>query len=526
MPLTVRQLLEMPDLLDIKLVTGEAGLDKSIKSVNVMEAPDIAQWLRGGELLLSTGYQFRDNVEGFEELIMTMHAAGAAALGFKNRFVHEFPSRAKDFANWIGLPILSLPLEVPYSDVIRIVIMRTDEVENIRFSESVLRSFSEALTEGADVIKILQHLASFLKCSVCFLDATTGKCFYSSEEAFGNNALNTKNLLETYPHEKLILSHRTYGDFFFENSVQDVTWRVVLEHAKVAMLLALQKDIATKQVESRYRNEFVQDLVTNNIRHHEEVLYRAQRFGWNLEGRLRVVVFDIDGYKLHFEQSLPQEQAVKLEETRERIYSICKSEMRLIFSNLPYLTMSDFIVFIVNVDRCPNFKTKLLQCGETIQNKVAASTKFSLSIGVGDVKQDFFSVSESYYEARRSIEIMRPLRGSSGIHIWDAMGIFTVLAPIARSEEARKFLASRLGKLMEAGELLHTLYVLVEQDWNFKAAARQLNIHYNTIHYRYEKICELSGFDLSTGEIRLEMAVAIKLLHLNPKFDPKLTPKP
>ncbi|GHV42124.1 hypothetical protein FACS1894187_24200 [Synergistales bacterium] len=520
MPLTVKQILEMPELAGVKLIAGESGLDKTVESVNVMEAPDIGRWLRGGELLLSTGYQFRDNVEGFEDLIMTIHSAGAVALGFKNRFLQEFPSRAKDLANWIGLPILGLPLELPYSDIIRIVIMKTDEVENIRFSESVLRSFSEVLMEGGGIVDVLRNLAYFLKCDVCFLDERTGNSFYSIGKKFADEHSITSEhtMLEKYPHERLVLSHHAYGYFIFETKPRDATWHMVFEHAKVAMLLVLQKDIATKQVEARYRNEFMQDLVFGNIRYHEEVINRAQRFGWNLTGRLRIIVFDIDNYKTNFERPIPMKKALGLEEAKERIYSICKNEMSSAFYDLPYLTMSDFIVFIVTIDRYPNFKTKLQRCCIDIQEKIGACTGYSVSIGVGNEKRDFFGASESYNEARRAIEIMRPSIGSGHIHIWDEMGVLTVLASVADSEEAQKFFVSRLGKLTGDDVLLHTLNILVEQNWNFKAAARQLNIHYNTIHYRYEKICELSGFDLSIGENRLEMAVALRLLYLNPKL--------
>jgi len=519
MPLTVSQILDIQELSGVKLIAGASGLTKNVTSVNVMEAPDIAHWLRGGEFLLSTGYQFRDNIEAFEDLIMTIHAAGAAALGFKNRFIQEFPSRAKDFANRIGLPILSLPLELPYSDIIRVIIMKTDEVENIRFSESVMRSFSEVLTEGGDIVKILHILASFLNCSVCFQDATTGNRFCSSEVFAARLSADEPNIKEKYPRERLILSHRTFGHFILETVPQDAMWRVIMEHAKVAILLALQRDIAAKQVEARYRNEFVQDLVTGNIRRHEEVINRAQGFGWNLLGSLRAVVFDIDDYKCHFDNPLPKEKTARLEGVKERIYSICNNEMRQEFQNLPYLTMSDFIVFVVNIDKYADFKAKFQKIHKTIQNKIKTVTKFTVTVGVGDAKRDFFGVAESYEEARKAIELMRPLKGSGGFYVWDEMGIFTILAPVAQSAEAKKFLSRRLEKLTQSQDLLHTLNVLVEQGWNLKAAARALHIHYNTIHYRYEKICELSGLDLSSSNTRLEMALAIKLFHLNPKLN-------
>jgi purine catabolism regulator len=520
MPLTVKHILEMPELKGVMLIAGESGLNHRVRSVNVMEAPDIAQWLRGGEFLLSSGYQFRDSAEDFEEFIKTIHAAGAAALGFKNRFLQEFPPGAKDLANRLGLPILGLPLELPYSDIIRIVIMKTDEVENVRFSESVLRSFSEVLTEGGGAAEVIRNLAFLLNCGVCFLGETAKHCSPFSEKNFADECLSAdeKTLLEKYPHENLLLSHCSYGYFVFENGPQDDMWRVILEHAKVAMLLALQKEIATRQVEARYRNEFAQDLLTGNIRNHEEVINRAQFFGWNLTGRLRVVVFDIDNYKARLGQPLPKGSGLRLEEVKERIYAICKNEMRFVSQNLPYLTMSDFIAFIVNTDKCRNFRTKLDQRRKAAQEKIQASTGFMVSVGVGNEKHDFFGLSESYGEARRAIELMRPSTGEGGFHLWDEMGILTVLASVSDSEEAKKFCLSRLGGLAEDESLLHTLKVLVKQNWNFKAAARCLNIHYNTIHYRYEKICELTGLDLSVGEKRMEAAMALELLHLNPRL--------
>jgi purine catabolism regulator len=341
--------------------------------------------------------------------------------------------------------------------------------------------------------------------------------------AFANECLSAdeKTLLRKYPHERLLLSRRAYGYFVFENGPRDDMWGVILEHAKVAMLLALQKEIAARQVEARYRNEFAQDLLTGNIRNHEEVINRAQSFGWNLTGKLRVVVFDIDNYKLRLGQSLPKESGVRLEEAKERIYAICKNEMRLISQNLPYLTMSDFVAFIVNTGKCHDFRPKLEQCREAVQEKSRSCTGFTISVGVGNEKHNFFGLSESYDEARRAIGLMRPSTGEGGLYFWDEMGILTVLASVSDSGEAKNFCLSRLGGLAGDENLLRTLEVLVKQNWNFKAAARRLNIHYNTIHYRYEKICELTGLDLSAGEKRLEAAMALELLHLNPKLGPE-----
>lgn len=56
MSVTVRDALRMEPLCRARLVAGEDGLDREITSVNVMEVPDIVNWVKPGALLLTTAY--------------------------------------------------------------------------------------------------------------------------------------------------------------------------------------------------------------------------------------------------------------------------------------------------------------------------------------------------------------------------------------------------------------------------------------------------------------------------------------
>ena len=85
------------------------------------------------------------------------------------------------------------------------------------------------------------------------------------------------------------------------------------------MLFSFQRDIAARQVEARYRDEFVQDLITHNIRYREELLNRGLQFGWDLSGAVRCVIFDIDEYKRHFGRPMSKREARELEESRQRM---------------------------------------------------------------------------------------------------------------------------------------------------------------------------------------------------------------
>jgi purine catabolism regulator len=62
MGLTVQEALEIASLKKAKVVGGHQGLNNIIRFVNVMEVPEVGKWLRGGELLITTGFPIKDDV--------------------------------------------------------------------------------------------------------------------------------------------------------------------------------------------------------------------------------------------------------------------------------------------------------------------------------------------------------------------------------------------------------------------------------------------------------------------------------
>ena len=58
MDLTVREILKLPEFCDVELVAGHEGLDRPVTGVNIIEVPTVTHWMRGGEILFSSGFAF------------------------------------------------------------------------------------------------------------------------------------------------------------------------------------------------------------------------------------------------------------------------------------------------------------------------------------------------------------------------------------------------------------------------------------------------------------------------------------
>lgn len=120
--LTVAGLLSLPELSRVQVVAGAQGLTRLVTGVNVAEVPQVAQWLSGGELLLSSGYPFRGQLDSFSTLLADLDRVGVAALGYKpTGWLADLPRELTDQADRYGLPVLLLPAELAYRDVLEAV---------------------------------------------------------------------------------------------------------------------------------------------------------------------------------------------------------------------------------------------------------------------------------------------------------------------------------------------------------------------------------------------------------------------
>ncbi len=103
--ITVEEFLNLAILQNASLLSGSKGLDKKITKINVMEVPDILDWVKPGEFLLTTAYSIKDDVEQLNDIIPELSKKGLAGLGVKTkRYVDHIPLSV--FRN-IGRPWIS-----------------------------------------------------------------------------------------------------------------------------------------------------------------------------------------------------------------------------------------------------------------------------------------------------------------------------------------------------------------------------------------------------------------------------------
>lgn len=118
MGLTVNWLLHNSTLKNLKLLTCQEFSNTEITGVNILDNPDSIQWIKPGELVLTTGYIFINNPPLQENTIRGLKNAGCAALCIKTRrFFETIPSFMKNAAQKTGLMLIELPLDYSLADI-------------------------------------------------------------------------------------------------------------------------------------------------------------------------------------------------------------------------------------------------------------------------------------------------------------------------------------------------------------------------------------------------------------------------
>jgi PucR family transcriptional regulator, purine catabolism regulatory protein len=100
--------------LDLTLATGEDNAKSSVRWVHSTELLDPTPWLRGGELLLTTGLQL-SGAKVQREFVGRLAAREIAGLGFGTGFVHKrVPAAVLNAARKLDFPLFEVPYELPF----------------------------------------------------------------------------------------------------------------------------------------------------------------------------------------------------------------------------------------------------------------------------------------------------------------------------------------------------------------------------------------------------------------------------
>lgn len=552
--ITVKEFLELSSMKDAKVLAGGKGLERNITRLNVMEVPDIINWVEKGEFLLTTAYSIKDNIEELDDLITQLNSKGVAGLGIKTkRYIKEIPKASLQKAENLNFPLIDIPFDISYSTILgegltEIVDAHTNTLSrigniqnkliNVMLSGGSLKEIATAIHESIDgnTVVIKEYI---IGTCVILSDKDKRK---SIEAIVEEEGLKRKDIKEKYSYQN---AYSKSIDIFEGKEINRISIPIysenieygcvyiwedkrflspvelkVIESATPIIALDIHKKMSILEIESKDKTEFLKDLFSGKEDRLRKAIDRASYFDFDINNSYSVIVIYIKNIDIYekYKSNVPN----YIHQLKVKLLSI----IQRIAKNGDYKVIStarnDSIIVLFSSEADKN-EAKVKDdiksfCDQILYYSEHEHFNDYIYIGIGRNYNDPKKIWESNKEAIRVIDYQKSILSERVVY-YDDLGIYRILSFEGLQLELNHFYKEMLDSLViydkEKGtDLILTLKNYFESEGNLKKISEKMFLHYNTVVYRLQRIKEITGMNLENYEDRLNLQIALKIFDM------------
>jgi PucR family transcriptional regulator, purine catabolism regulatory protein len=507
MAVTVRDIVAVPGM-PLRLLAGETNAERPIRWVHVSELEDPTPWLKGGELLLTTGMGIGTTPAKHRAYVKRLADADLAGLGFGLGFSHEATPRSLiTAATSAGFPLFEVPYPVPFIAITEAIFTRivAEQVDTMQRAVDAEHVLTRAVMEGSGTEGIASSLAAVTKGWVLLLDlhgmpiASTGRAAAARAERVWEELRDRRPEGTSFSLTLVDRGHHIWVQpvgaqgrveaFLAVGKPEQPSQldRIVAGHALSLFAIELAKSRAVADAQRRLQGDFFDQLAGGGLSG-GDVGRGLARFGFARDEELVAIAVEPTEPGTD-----PGALASAITDDRSRmeggfLTSVDDGGARLLLPAEPPPDLEELV--------------------GAIGSRVGAE----LRAGAGSaVTPD--EVGRSLREARYAIQVCR-LEGWSHAGFAD-LGTYRLLLSMMDPDALRAFADSLLGPLDvydrdHGGELITSLQAFLEHNARWESAAAELYVHRHTLRYRMRKVEELTGRDLSSSFDRMEFWLALR----------------
>jgi PucR family transcriptional regulator, purine catabolism regulatory protein len=535
--LTVRQALAMEVFAGSRVVAGKDGLDREIRWAHPVDIPHASEWVRGGELLLTTFYGLRDDPEAQIHLCAELADKGLAGMVVAiGGYLDAVPDAIRSAADAARFPIIEMPWDVPFEDVVRAISEQiiNEQYQLYKQSLSIHGSLTRLVLDGGSLQDVAQELCKLLQRPVEIDDLSFSVLAAAGPESEIDDSRRTAlregrsapMLLEHLRRTGVLSRMRTsfeperidpdestsaYGmtmarilaPIVVARKIYGYVWIIAgrrelepldfhaIEHAATVAALILFRDQTGRQAEERAESRILSRLLAEDARLDNTLREEAARFRLRLEAPHAIIVIDAGSNEV---------RAVELAARNAVRRAGLAAAMGERAGRVVVMVEGSRAEAIVEL--CQRIITEAQPLEDTIR------------VGASPLHEDAATLQRAYEHALEALALLPALGDDRRVAQFDELGILHWLHAVPQDLLVENAFARSIQRLAEhdrarGAELLHTLEVFLECDGNSVRAAERLIVHRHTLKYRLQRIEELCEVDLSDPLCKLNLRAAL-----------------
>ncbi|MDH8677821.1 PucR family transcriptional regulator ligand-binding domain-containing protein [Fusibacter bizertensis] len=558
MYVTIDHILHLEKIEGIKLIAGASGIQNRISNVNMLDNPDTFDWLISGDLLLTTGYIFKNDVAYQKHLIQELYERNCAGLGMKvQRYFEKVPEMMISAANELGFPIIEIPYRYSLSDISNVVTSsiygNMDSI--LKKSLSLHETFTKVALRGGTLNDITATIAEKIRNPLILLDSKFRLLAYKDiienqvklESIFDlhyksvvfDNEFNNKLPVDPEKFKKsikikfiqnelslicrvipVIAIGTIYGYLVVVENVSKLTEidYIALEHGATVIALERIKAKEIEVVKHRVRSDFFDDLLSDNIRSVNSLNNMAEIHGLNAYKKHYCMISELNNTQKTNNDDFWKDN-IQLSKIRDQVTKVIHAVLNLHKHKAISIHRRNKIITFVQIDEQDTklVKNQSLEIARDIVEKCQKQFgAVDMHIGIGKV-YEILSMSKSFKEAQEAINMEFRLQDAAKVAHYENYMIYNLLGAELSKEKLKEFYDKTVGNLVDYDKenntnLVESLKTYFAHNGNISEASKEMFIHRNTFIYRIEKIKSILASDLKDSEALLELQLGLKIM--------------
>jgi purine catabolism regulator len=506
MPVTVQDIVSIPSL-PVRLLAGDEAADRPVRWVHSSELEDPTPWLKGGELILTTGMGIGATAATQRAYVRRLVGAGVAGLGFGLGFGHDqTPRPLVTEARRHGFPMFEVPYPVPFIAITEAVFSRlgAEQLDTLQRAVDAEHALTRAVLDGAGVEGIARSLAEVVRGWVLVLDlhgiasASTSRAGSLRQEHVWQELRDSRPDGSAFSLTMVDRGHHVWVQpvgaqgrteaFLAVGKPEQPTQvdRIVAGHALSLLAIELAKSRAVAEAQRRLQGDFFQELVRGIGS--ADATRGLARFGFDRATDVCVVAIE------------PADQSVGAETLALALTDLRSREG----GGFLVSAHDEGVHLLLPAEPAPDLEGLIGALGSKVDAGLRAGAGSTAPPG---------EVGRSLREARYALQVCR-LEGWTHAGFED-LGTYRLLLSMADPDALRAFADALLGALdgydrEHHGELVTSLEAFLQHNARWETAAAHLYVHRHTLRYRMRKVEELTGRDLSSSFDRMEFWLALR----------------
>lgn len=506
--MTVKEMLNLPVMKNAKLVSGEKGLDRIIQYIDIWEVPDIRNWLREGEMVLTTGYSTRDEPSLLVDLIEQLAKVNGAGVAIKpERFIPIIPQAMIDKSNQYDIPLIQLPIGLAYIDITYHVMdqILSRQAVLLKRAEEVNKALTRLVLNNEGLQVVADNVSELIRSPIWIVDKA-GEVQVSSPKGYPYGASKRHRHWEVDVNDKIVWK------FVVEKQELDELELMLIEQARLVFSLEVMRNQIELDTERRLRGTFFEELILNTSADERQTASKGRQLGLDPDWSFEVAVIEAE------EPFYSEETALV---NAIQVFIAKQSDLRKVRSQLQ-IHGGRIVLFLPSVqsgasDNPSKEEDRPLPWYDAISDRMKEWE--AVRIGIGR-PCPLVEAHRSYNEARAALSVGSRLNRNRQLFKYAEIELLQILLETADRDRLERFVNERIGKLGEhdltnGTSYVSTLYHYLDTGGSLNETSSRLYIHRNSVNYRMDRIRTIVDLDLSEARSRFELylSAAYYLIH-------------